>query len=49
MDFIFAPFYLKFDIGSISVAVGAGPCACPSEGNHRGLPLQKMPDNGFKP
>ncbi len=21
-----------------SAAVGAGPCACPNEGNHRGLP-----------
>jgi len=30
--------YCKFD-------VGAGPCACPGQGNRRGLPLQDVFDN----
>ena len=28
---------------------GRPPRACPNEGNHRGLPLQKMADNRIKP
>ncbi len=28
----------------MSAIVGAGHCACPNEGNHRGVPLQKIAD-----
>ena len=33
---------LKKGLVLTSAAVGAGPRACPNEGNHRGLPLRKM-------
>ena len=33
----------------MSAIVGAGLCACPNGGNHRGLPLQKMADLMIKP
>ena len=33
----------------MSAIVGAGLCACPNGGNHRGLPLQKMDDLMIKP
>ena len=39
----------KWGLVLTSAAVGAGPRACPNEGNHRGLPLQKMADNRIKP
>ena len=34
----------KFGIGSNvdGVAVGAGPCACPNDGNHRGIAPAKI-------
>ncbi|MBI3989215.1 MAG: hypothetical protein HY347_06320, partial [candidate division NC10 bacterium] len=45
-DFVVAP---GADPGAITLAfeglVGAGPCACPQEGDHRGSPLQ-IDDNG---
>ena len=40
---------LSWGLVLTSAAVGAGHRACPNEGNHRGLPLQKMAGNRIKP
>ena len=42
VNFIQGDFTDELVQAQISNIVGAGPCACPAEGNHGGLPLQVM-------